>query len=276
MNKLNELIAFYAIWILAVLLTPLIANAETDSLNRFQPLTYTEPVSGTVFEFNNARIDEVNDIDYKKASIETPKSYVWIYSTLNPDNKQYDWKKLNEFDSKDHYGKLVSKEKLKNADGWIRFYDGKGKNGESIKYCVSLIRGNAYALYLVEGAYDSHDFVSPDIVRNTKFGSIKGVRVENDGTFTWQYWTLSGVMFLIAALSCLIVKKKRDEWPFIIFAIIMVLGFGLALYFWLHYNWLISLSSMLFMGIVYFAIVFAKSWDEFWEILDKLLKSANE
>lgn len=275
MNKLNEVIAFSAIWLLAVLLTPFIANAETDTLDKFHPLTYTEPVSGTVFEFNNARIDEVNNIEYKKASIETPKSYVRVYSNLNPDNKQYDWKKLNEFDSNNHYGKMVGKEKLKNADGWIRFYDGKGKNGESIKYCVSLIRGNAYALYLVEGAYDSHDFVSPDIVKATNFGSIKGIRVENDGTFTWKFWTLSGVMILIAALSCLIVKKKRDEWPFIIFAIIMVLGFGSALYFWLNYNWLISLSCMFFMGIVYFAIVCAKSWDEFWEILEKLLKNAN-
>lgn len=256
---------------MAIILSPEIATASSE----LAPLTYTEPISGTEFEFKMASIDKESEYDYKKAEIETPASFIYIYSNQNPDNKQYKWSKLNEFDSNNYYGNLTGKEKLVNADGWIRYYDGAGTKNEKLKYCIILVRGNAYALYVVEGAYDTTDFVMPDIVKKTMFGKIEGIRIENDGSYGKTFWMLTGILATLTLLSSLIVKDRKKG-SFIIYALALVCSYGLLLYFWLGYNWLTTLGIWFIAVIIWYAIIEADSWSDFFKIIDRIISKAGD
>jgi hypothetical protein len=49
---------------------------------------------------------------FKKAEVDLPKSYLFIYSMKNEKNEKFSWERINQFDEKEKYGTLLRSQRF--------------------------------------------------------------------------------------------------------------------------------------------------------------------
>lgn len=247
-------------------------NAYAGDNTTFTELSYTEPISGTTFVFPEASLQESSSINFQKAYIKTPHSYISVWSMPNPEDQMFTWKRINEFDANNRFGVFQKRDKLTNADGWIRYYSSTDKKGKPYISCLTLVRGNAYALYVLESALSLESCITPEIVSKTEFREIKGKRISNDGTLTSTYWALMIGAILIGGL-CKWIFRKGSDWPIVVIGAVTVLGYALWLYFGLGYSFWIVFWATVIVASVWIAIISSSSWSDFFNFMEKVLNN---
>jgi len=231
-------------------------------------LTVVEPVSKTEFKFDEAALQDSSEVNYRKAYILTPASAVSIYSMPNPDDKPFTWARINQFDADGKYGTLVKKHKLENVEGWIRYYENTDKKGRAFIDCITLVRGNAYALYLRESAYKVESLVTPAMIEKTQFGQIDGVWIRNDGSLTWKFWVFSVLIVALAGVAKLIFGREITTGT-VVMGVISVIAYGAGLYFWMLYKLSITLWSMFVVAGIWLGISISSTWSDFFRFVEK-------
>lgn len=242
------------------------SNTET----KYSEVSVTDALSGTVFKFPEGCKQDSSDVNFEKAMLFTPKTVVSVYSMPHPDDKTFTWKRINEFDANNKYGTLIKKTKLDNVDGWIRYYNSTDKQGRQVISCVTLIRGNAYALYLLETAYEVADCVTPAIVASTEFKNIGGRRIENDGSLTLTFWIVTLITVLLSGVGKLIFGREPSA-GIAIMGVITVIAYALGLFFWLHYGIGTTILWLVLTSCVWIGVITASTWTEFFNFLQKAL-----
>lgn len=208
---------------------------------------------------------------FKKATAVLEKSYISIYSMKNPEGEQYSWIRINEFDDKDQYGHLIKSEKIKDvAEGWFRYYQNETKNGKTYITCVTLIRGNIYAFYLVETAYKEEFLSSKKVVTSSVFPNSKSPDRKRTNTMSDIDWGI----FCIILLSGLCFWKVKSTMSDSIKLILVVLSSAILVVYLIFYVWL-TIWSSIFLGFLngafWFICLFSKSWSDFFNSLEKTL-----
>ncbi len=257
-------------FILLFIALSLSAAKSSNTETKYSEVSVRDALSGTVFKFPEGCKQDSSDVNFEKAMILTPKTVVSIYSMPHPDDKTFTWKRINEFDANNKYGTLIKKTKLENADGWIRYYNSTDKRGRQVISCVTLIRGNAYALYLLESAYELADCVTPAIVASTDFKDIDGKRIENDGSLTMTFWIVTLIAVLLSGLGKLIFGREPSA-GIVIMGAVTIVAYALGLFFWLNYGIGTTLLWAFITTCVWFGVVMASTWTEFFDFLQKAL-----
>ena len=248
-------------------------NASAKELS---DISLTEPITKTVIRIPNSEVVDSALHKFEKFKVNTPTSVIKIFSMENPENVPFTWKRINEFDKNRKYGYLESKERLDgDTDGWIRYYSSKDESGNSIANCVSLIRGNGYAIYILETANDMAGLVSPAIVKATEFKPITDHRVNNDGEFGWKSWC---VFIGIILLSLLIkpIQKRLSDIVLVVLSVIVLGGLFCGMYFYAKFSFGISIGTSIVVGTLWTVILCASSWSDFWRILNNVLKNIGD
>lgn len=231
----------------------------------------TDAVSGTMIKFPKAYKLDSSDVNFEKARLYTPKSVVSVYSMPHPDDMAFTWKRVNEFDANNKYGIMLKKSKLENVDGWVRYYSSTDKQGRPIIKCAILIRGNAYALYVLETAYEIDDCVSPSIIASTEFKKIKGKRIENDGSLTFTFWVITLIAMLSSGLGKLIFGRKISA-SICIMGGAVVVAYALGLFFWLSYGIGTTLFWTCVTASMWIGVILASSWSDFFNFMEKVFE----
>lgn len=239
-------------------------------------ISLTEPITKTIINIPNCEVVDSSLHKFEKFKVNTPASVIKVYSMENPENEPFTWKRINEFDKNRKYGYLESKERLDgDTDGWIRYYSSTDESGKAIINCVSLIRGNGYAIYILETANDKTGLMSPAIVKATEFKPITDHRVNNDGKFGWKSWC---VFIGIILLSLLIkpIQKRLSDTILVVLSVIVLGGLFCGMYFYAKFSFGISIGTSIVVGTLWIVILCASSWSDFWRILDNVLKNVGD
>lgn len=256
------------IYKLLLLVALLHCVANVDAKKKFGEVIFTDSISGTEIIFNEAKIYSIPNEDNCRMVIDTKESTIYVYTVENSQDRTYKWSEVNQFDADFRFGNLITSEKLEfeNADGWIRYYQMPSKKGKMILSCVSVIRGNSYAIYIVEQLSPEKTPVTPEIVKNTEFKKVTGKRIENDGRVPSNLW----IWYAIFALSSIIIKFlfwDKTKLKTIIFIIAHV-AFFIVVYFILLYSLSTTLISLGGSAIVWgLVLYFVNSWDDLWNII---------
>ena len=129
------------------------------------PGQFIDNTTGVVLNYGEAqKVDTISLSKSKKLIIQFPKSSMAVYSEKAPDGKEITWEYINDYDAKEP--RPVVKEKTgDNAEGWIRVYPAKDKNGRQYYVCYALIKGSSkYCFVTQEFAYDSTDLRTREII----------------------------------------------------------------------------------------------------------------
>lgn len=195
---------------------------------------------------------------FKQAEIETEKTIINVYSMANKKKRdQYTWDEVNNFDSDKTYGELIRYERApRKLDGWIRYYSSKTKKGTPYTTCVVLIRGNNYAFYLTEAAYDEADLTIASLVENAEFPKSRRVSKKEEKIRI-------AILILMMILPFFFFKplKKIKEsifWTICIIWILCCTGFYM---FGISFD-LNALYIFIFSGAVWLAIYTGDSWHD--------------
>ena len=239
-------------------------------------LNLTEPISKTVITIPEGEVVDSALNKFEKFKVYTPSSVLSIFSMENPENEPFSWKRINEFDKNKKYGSLISKERLDgNTDGWVRYYSTKNDSGQDLINCVSLVRGNGYALYILETAYDKAGLVSPAIIKATEFKPITDHRVNNDGEFTWRMWAvLAGI--IVFALLLKFVQKGLSDAFLIILSVIVLGGLFCGMYFYAKFSFSISTTTTGIVAGLWIFILLTSSWKEAGKSLENILSNMGD
>lgn len=242
----------------------------------FSHIELVEPISKSVISIPEGELVDSAKNKFQKFKVYTPSSVVSVFSMENLENEPFSWNRINEFDKNKKHGSLMSKEKLDGrTDGWIRYYSTKSDSGQDIVNCVSLIRGNGYALYILETAYDKAGLVSPAIVKATEFKPITDHRVNNDGAFTWRMWTvLAGI--IVFALLLKFVQKGLSETFLIILSVIVLGGLFCGMYFYAMFSFSISATTTGIIAGLWIFILLTSSWKDAGKSLENILSNMGD
>ncbi len=263
-------------WITMVMVAVLGLFNEQASAEGFSKLSLKEPITNTLIEIPEGELLDSALHKFEKFKVNTPTSIIKVYSMENPENEPFTWERINEFDKSRKYGHLESKERLDGkTDGWIRYYSSTSDSGKEIVNCVSLIRGNGYALYVLETAVDKSGLVSPAIVKTTEFKPITNHRVNNDGKYGWKSWCVF-IGILILALLLKPIQKRLSETFLVILSVIVLGGLFCGMYFYAKFSFGISIGVLILEGLLWVIILCANSWKDFWRILDNVLKNVGD
>lgn len=236
------------------------------------PIEYREPVSGTVLKFDKAVVSDSSRYDYRKAVIYTEGSTLTVWSAPNPEEKAFDWKKINEFDANNRFGVMTFQEKIENAEGWLRHYNFTDKQNRKWAYCVALIRGNAHALYLVESAVSEESLILADLIRNTDFGDLDDRALHEKKALDLDFWLAALVALLLAGLDKLFFREKHGV--FWAFGGVVILAFGATVYWGMLYSVGIALVWSFFLACLWVGVWLAESWTDFYNFVSKALNKA--
>lgn len=147
-------------------------------------------------------------VGFKKAEIETEKTIINIYSMLNQKGQKYTWDEVNDFDSQNAYGEIIRYERApEELDGWIRYYRDKTKKGTPFTTCVILIRGNDYAFYMTESAYDEADLSIVEVLQTAEFPK----RIKASTPFKLFKWTFALILIILPFLFFKKVKRLKNN-----------------------------------------------------------------
>ena len=262
---------------ISVVLTLIVCTVlGTLRAEKYTLLELVDPISKTVIRLPKGELMDSSQNKFQKYKVYTPSSVLSVFSMENPENEPFSWNRINEFDKNKKYGSLMSKEKLDGkTDGWIRYYSTKSDSGQDIVNCVSLIRGNGYALYILETAYDKVGLVSPTIVKATEFKPITDHRVNNDGVFTWKMWAVL-VGIIVFALLLKFIQKSISEMFLIILSVIVLGGLFCGMYFYAMYSFSISATTTGIIAGVWIFILLTSSWKEAGKSLENILKNMGD
>lgn len=231
-----------------------------------------DPVSKTEIAIPHGRITESSPTKYKKIAVVTPCSYVSLFSVENPNSCPYSWNKLNEFEKDKKLGSCIDKKRLpKPADGWIRIFQSKDSNEHDIYHSLTLVRGNGYALYLLESAYRREALLTPSVAMNTKFKDVIDKRVDNDGVITWRTWIVCGLILLLVALLKIFKFLQSIVLRYFLFVVITC-TFFCGMYFYALFPLQISWMTTLSLAVSLYVIMASASLYDFLDRLcDKVL-----
>ena len=108
--------------------------------------------------------------DFAKQIAVTPESYLFLLSKANKKKKPFTWEEINEYDSGNKFGKMLSYEKVGNdLQGWIRYYEYTNNKKQKCISCVTLIRYNRYAIYMVEEGANPDKFITKQVISSMQF-----------------------------------------------------------------------------------------------------------
>lgn len=209
---------------------------------------------------------------FQRARVEFEKSYIDIYSMKSQNNTQFSWERVNSFDDNRKYGELARYERMPNGiDGWIRYYSAKDKRGRHYTTCVVLARGENYAFYMTESAYNEEELSIIDILETasfpTEFNKKKSL------VPGWLAWTMY-VLIVFSQVIFFPLFKKVPNRTYIVIAILTVIAALLWSAFILDMGWtsvLIAIGCAAFWGITYNC----DSWkDAFEKIMNEIGKSS--
>lgn len=244
---------------------------SAENKAQLENIEFKEPVSGTVFNIDNAVLKESSRYDYKKAMIYTENTAISIWSVPNPENKPFAWKKINEFDSNNRFGVMTFQEKLENAEGWLRYFNYTEKDNKHYVYCVALIRGNTYALYVVESAFNAEQLTIPQLIKNTHFDEIDKRAANEDKPLSTVFWLVVLAGAVLAGLAKLLFRKNDSA--FLICGIITLMGVTATLYWGLYCSLGTSLLWLFLLLCFWFGVWAANSWTDFYNFIVKALEN---
>lgn len=239
-------------------------------------VVFTDSLTASKFYFPlNTKLTDISYISFKKCVAVLQKSDICIYTMKNPEGEQYSWTRINEFDKNERYGSLIRTEKIGDMlDGWFRYYQNKTKKGKEFITCVTLIRGNVYAVYLVESAYKEEDLKSKEVVTASVFSKVKKSyrRKEPRGC----EWLVIGVINLVALCFWKLRSKLNNRLKIILISISSAVLFVYSVFIaWLEI-WPFSIGIVLFDVVFWSACLYAKSWDDFWNRLEQVFGNMKE
>lgn len=158
---------------------------------------------------------------FHNATVELEKSDIKIYSMKSSNGQQYSWDQVNNFDSKDTYGKLLKYERTEDkVDGWVRYYTNKTKQGRDYITCVVLVRGKDYAFYMTESAY-KEEYLSIISVLDSASFPKSTAKVMRTKWFKWFSWVVEVFFILFNLLFFNTIKKMKKSTYWITFTIIL-------------------------------------------------------
>lgn len=228
-----------------------------------------DPVSKTEIAIPQGRITESSPTKYRKYAVVTPYSYVSLFSVENPNSCPYSWSKLNEFEKDKELGSVIDRKRLpKPADGWIRIFQSKDSDGRDIYHSLTLVRGNAYALYLLESAYRREVLLTPSVAMKTEFKDVSDKRVDNDDVITWRTWLVFGLILLLVALLK-IFKFLQSIVLRCILYVVITCTFFCGMYFYalfpLQTSWMTTVSLAVCLYVIMPSASLNDFWNRLWE-----------
>lgn len=138
--------------------------------------------------------------DFAKQIAVTPDSYVFLLSKANKKKKPFTWEEINEYDSGNKFGKLLSYEKVENdLQGWIRYYEYSNDKKQRCISCVTLIRYNRYAIYMVEEGTNPDKFITKQVISSMQFPKSTYIKETStiDNIIIWGIILLGFVEWLL-------------------------------------------------------------------------------
>ena len=207
------------IFSLALMLIALSAAAQERA-------EYIDSLTGVKL-FYSAEYDIQLMDGFQRAVISTPKTDINIYSKVNEDKKQFTWEEVNKFDSNNAYGELLRYERAPGGlDGWVRYYSNKTSKGRPYTACVILIRGNNYAFYMTEAAYNEEDLSIASLLQTAEFPKAKN----ESKTAKKRGWIILAIL-MAAPLVLFYPLKKLEEKVLVILGIISTVAATLTYLF---------------------------------------------
>lgn len=207
---------------------------------------------------------------FHRATAVLKKTDIKIYSMTSDNGKMFSWEQVNNFDSKNTFGKMLRYERMENKlDGWIRYYSDKTKQGREFITCVVLLRGHDYAFYLTEAAYKEENLSLPQILDSAEFP--KATTKTRTKGFNWFAGIVEAFLTFFSVIFFKTTKKMSDViyWIFCISTIA-----GATLWSILVMNW--GWSS------IFVAIVAACTWgvsygaESRWEAIKFIMKNISD
>lgn len=234
----------------------------TDSLTEVQ-----------LFFPSSAKFENISPTSFRKGIAVMEKSDIIIYSMRNPDEEQYSWSRINEFTQNSKYGSHIRDEKINNsAEGWFRYYKNKTKKGRDYVTCVTLIRGNIYALYLVESAYRESDLKSKEVVALSSFPKSKLHHLARKKTLSIN--DLIIILAIILSGLCLwkFRRKINKTWKVILIVISSLIIVSYLIFFaWFTIT--LSIGFGVINALFWGACLYSNSWSEFWHKIGEMFKN---
>lgn len=265
----------YLIASILYVIVSIFSNAEIHE--QLSDIEFKEPVSGVTFKIDASTMVESSRYDYRKALIYTDSTAISIWSVPNPDEQPFSWKKINEFDANNRFGVMTIQERIDKVDGWIRYYNYTDKQNKHWYYCVALVRGNTYALYLVESRLkttkmDMPPMTIPQLISKTDFGEMDKRALNEKKSLEGDFWLIMFVGAFLSGLAKLFFRKQNGAfWTCGIITILIVI---FMLYWILFY----SISTVLlwsFLLICFWLLVWlSETWMDFYNLIVKALDKA--
>ena len=258
---------YLLLWCILIFLLPCNGYA-TESV------FFTDSLTNVVLKLpSNAKIEDANAHAYKKATISLEYTDIDIYSVRHPDNQQYDWVYINKFDSEGKYGTLLHSDKLNiGVEGWIRYYSNKTSDNKDFITCVSLIRINHGAMYLVERAWEESLLQSRSIIEASSFPTIKYSRHRGTIRLVDICLFLGTVGFGIVMFLCRRDIKTRIR---IILVCLVYVAFLLYMIFFSFIDWSIIISIAILSPFYYYVCIDSNSWNDFYYKANNILRNIN-
>ena len=226
-------------------------------------IIFMDSITGARLYFpEGSKIEESKG--FKKAEVDLGTSYLSIYSVMSPDDKQFTWNQMNEFDKGNKYGTLISSEKVsEELDGWIRYYKSQGKR--DYISCVTLIRGKKYAFYILETAYQEESLQTPVLLQTAEFPHA---HAPLNGVAYWIAWIVFGLLLLFPIIFFPLLKKLSDK-TFLILAICEITAFCLWCVFKLDLGW----PTLLMAGAPLGGFLLVSATDSWWDAISKFFEN---
>lgn len=261
---------FVGVLLIINLMVSFATNAQ-DYDKSYEEQILTDPISKTEIKIPYGVINDSSSIKFKKYFVETPKTYISLFSVENPNACQYTWEKIIEFEKERDLGKLIEQDRLPApADGWIHIFKSRSKAGYDYYTALTLVRGNAYALYLLEDANKQDDLITPGIAKTTEFRPITGKRINNDGQTTWRTWVTILAIILIGFLVRLLGKNMSAGLKYFLIVVSSGCYFG-GSYFFVKFPLGITICFTITLGVLLWLVLFSKNWEDFFNKLEKIL-----
>ncbi len=241
-----------------------------------EEVIFTDSLTSAKIIFpSNTKLEEISYISFKKCVAVLDNSDIIVYSMKNTNKEQYSWTRINEFDKESKYGKIIRSVKVQNkTEGWHRYYQNRTKKGLDYVTCVTLIRGNEYALYMVESAYEEEDLKSEEVTASSIFPGVKVKIKKRTGRFSEVNWAI--IMIITLSAFCFwSVKKNISNKVKIILIFISTLLITVYLLCFTKFAIIPSIILMIINGSLWYACLFSESWSEFWSWIDIIIKNIN-
>ena len=235
------------------------------------PGQFIDNTTGVVLNYGEAqKVDTISLSKSKKLIIQFPKSSMAVYSEKAPDGKEITWEYINDYDAKEP--RPIVKEKTgDNAEGWIRVYPAKDKNGRQYYVCYALIKGSSkYCFVTQEFAYDSTDLRTREIIAASEFPDSDPDKAARERS----RMPLSSIFIWLAiALSPLALWKYRKNFSWVVVASITA-AVAIVSFVYLYaicYGtlWGAIIFSIVALCIALFALL-ASSFDSFLDVAKKV------